>query len=336
MELNTASFPVFSQIADVMFEDSLETVRSAARESGIFKVAPVGMNTGDSRTYTEQDIQEYAHDKGQSQQARRARSVQGYSKTLTAYRVALDIGISWEMRHFNKYPEVIDMLTNTGPQVVNRLDLDLSHRITFASATSYTNLSGNVIDLTVGDGLALASTVHTLAGSSTTFRNILANNPRLSQSALEAMERQAIENSYNHLGEKKVMTLDILWTTDDPNTVNTAKKILQSTADVDSSNAGVTNVNKAKYKHVILPRIATTASGAPDTTKRYYWGVAASRHSTAHLDMWQEPTLKKPTGAGTSAEEFSTEDWNFGGVATYGICWVTANWFHISYGDGTA
>jgi hypothetical protein len=128
---------------------------------------------------------------------------------------------------------------------------------------------------------------------------------------------------------------DILWTTDDPNTVNTARELLQSSAEISAPNAGVVNVYQAKYRHVVLPRIPTTAAGAPDSTKAKYWGIASSEHSTAMFAVEQEPTLITPK-IGSNSEEFSTEDMSFKGRTSYGIATVNANWIKMSSGDGTA
>ena len=55
------------------------------------------------------------------------------------------------------------------------------------------------------------------------------------------------------------MTYDILFTSDDPNTINTAREYLRSTASPDATNSGVTNVYSGKYRHVILPRMVHAA-----------------------------------------------------------------------------
>jgi hypothetical protein len=149
------------------------------------------------------------------------------------------------------------------------------------------------------------------------------------------MERLCVEETYNQFGEKMTIPFDILFTTDDPNTVNTAREYLSSTSDVGGANSGVTNVYKSKYRHVILPRLATDANGAPDSTKRYYWGIASSEYSTLYLGVWEEPHLKMPADL-NSGEDFATDDWNFGGRAGYGICTVSAAWMKLSKGDGSA
>jgi hypothetical protein len=335
MELNSVSLADFTKLATVIWGKAFMSVPQVMRGSGLVKEYPLPANTGDTREFSEIDTEEYARLKGQGSQAERAKVQQGYSKTMTIKRVAMDIGITYEMRTQNKYPDVVARLTGNASQCAKRMDLDLSHRITFASATTYTDMDGQTINIAVGDTLALASAVHTLKGSSTTYRNILANNPKLSKGALEGMERLVAEETLNQFGEKMVMEFDILWTTDDANTVNTAKEYLQSTADITGNNPAIKNVYQSKYRHVILPRVATTAAGAVDATKRYYWGLASSASSSFYLGVTEEPRLKTPS-AGSNAEEFSTDDWNYGSRAGYGICIVSGVFIKISYGTGAA
>lgn len=335
MELNISNLSDFVKNAKILFLKGLDSVPMAAKSSGLFRMDPVPSNTGNTREYSEIDIQQYARRKGQSAQAERARVVQGYSKVGTLYRVALDIGISYEMRTQNKYPEVIAKLTNLGAQANRRLELDLTHRIGFGTATSMTDMDGSTVDLTVGDTLALFSTVHTLKGSASTFRNILANNPSFSKGSLEGMEKLVVEQTLNHLGEKVTLSHDILFSTEDPNTVNLIREHLKSTASPDAINSGVVNVNAGKYRHVILPLLATTAAGAVDTTKAKYWGLASSMGSQAFLGMAEEPRLKSPS-EGNNGEEFSTDDWNFGVRAGWFIVIAGANWIKLSRGNGEA
>jgi len=250
-------------------------------------------------------------------------------------RVGKDIGITVEMRKYNKYPEVTSRLTSLGKLVPNRMDLDLSHRIGFGTATTYTDRKGKSIDISTGDTLALFYTAHTIKGSATTYRNILANNPRLSKGSLEAMERLFVTDTYNQFGETMSMTPDVLFTTDDPNTVNTAREYLQSTAAIDGSNAGIKNVYAGKYRHVILPRIDMDANGVKDATKRYFWGLASSANSTMMLGVWEEAFLKTPS-VGNNGEEFSTEDWNFGVRGAYGIATLNGSFIKLSKGDSAA
>lgn len=335
MELNTIQLSVFTQLANVIFEKAKESLPKNAQSSGMWNTANVPGNSGNIRQYTEVDLAQYARRKGEGDQSQRGKVQQGYSVNLQSYRVSLDIGITYEMRTQNKYQDVIKRLTNLANTAANRMELDLQHRIGFGASTTYTDMDGATVDISVGDTLALFSTAHTVRGASTTYRNILANNPLLSRGALEGMELNAVQQSINQFGEKIAIPFDILWTTDDPATINTALEYLRSVAAPDSANAGVTNVYKAKYTHVIFDLVATTAAGLVDTTKQKYWGISSTMYTSAHLDIWEAPRLKVPS-EGNNGEDFSTDDWTFGVRAGYGICTANGQWIHVSYGDGTA
>lgn len=335
MELNIQSLPDFVRNAQILWNMGADSVPQIMRSSGLVKEMAIPQLTGNVREFTEIDLNQYAKKKGESDQASRAKVQQGYSKIGTLKRIAADIGISYEARTQGKYPEIRDRLTNLGQQGPNRIDLDLSHRIGFGTATTYTDMDGELIDISVGDTLALFSSVHTLRGSSTTFRNRLANGPQLSRGALESMEQMRVQNCYNQFGEKMTMGDDILWTTDDPNTINTARELLRATASITPGiNNAVPNVYQGKYKHTVLARVATDANGANDTTKAKYWGVAASSRSTLMLAIHEEPHMKAPPVAGSNAEEFSTDDWNFGTRGGYMVVTVSASWIGLSSGDG--
>lgn len=335
MELNTVTLSDFVKLANVIWIKGFASVEPAMQNSGLLKVMNISEQTGNTREFSEIDTNEYLSYKAEGDQASRGKVQQGYTKTMTMYRVAENIGITYEMRTQNKYPEIINALTSAGAKGANTIDLDLSHRLTFGTATSYTDRDGRTIAIAVGDTFQLFYTLHALRGSATTYRNRLANNPLLSKGALEGMERLVTENTYNQLGEKKTATFDILWTTDDPNTINTAREYLRSVASPDATHAGVTNVYQGKYKHVILPRVATTAAGAPDSTKRYYWGIASSAMTSFYLGMWESPHLIPPS-PNSNAEDIQTDDWEFRSRAGYGVCIVGASWIKFSSGDASA
>lgn len=336
MELNINSLADFVRNAEIMWHKGVTSVPQVMRGSGIVKEISIPQLTGNTREFSEIDLEEYASKKGESDQSSRARVQQGYSKTGTLKRIAKDIGISYEMRTQGKYFEIKAKLTNLGKLAPQRIDLDLAHRITFGTATTYADRDGDTVDTAIGDTKALFATDHTLRGSSTTFRNRLANNPQLSRGALEAIEKMRVENSYNQFGEKMTMTDDILWTTDDPNTINSAKEILRSTSNPTQNNEGVINTYQNKYRLVTMARVATDKNGSVDSTKAKYWGVASSEYSTFYLGMHEEPHMKAPPAAGSNAEEFSTDDWNFGTRAGYMIVIVSGSWIGFSSGDGTA
>ena len=173
MELNSlGNLSVFTRLAGVIFDKATTMVDKNARNSGIFKIESIPSNSGETRDYTEIDLEMYADNKPQGNQAGRARVQLGYNKLITVKRFAKDIGITHEMRRFGKYPEIISRLTNLAQMPGNRLELDLSHRLGFGTATTYTDKNGSTVDISLGDTLALWSTAHNLAGKINFRRNV--------------------------------------------------------------------------------------------------------------------------------------------------------------------
>jgi len=331
--LTTVSLSDFVKNAEILWEKGREEFMPEIRGSGMVKEVSVPMNSGNTREFSEIDLEQYASVKPEGDQASFAKVQQGYSKTGTLYRISFAENITYEMRTQGKYPEITAKLTNLVPTVQARMELDLQHRITFATATSYTDKDGRTIDTSLGDTKALAATDHTVRASASTFRNRLANNPQLSRGALEAMEKMRVENHINQFGQKVPCADDVLWTTDDPNTINTARELLQATASLESgANAGVPNVYKGKYRHVKLSRVATDKDGAVDSTKAKYWGLASTRYSSFYLGVHEQPHAIVPT----AKDDALTDDWTFRAAAGYMIVLVSGSFFSLSTGDGTA
>ncbi len=337
-EINTVSFGDLVRLAKMLWFKGASSTISAMMDSGLVKVMDIPQNTGNTREWSEIDDNEYLTYKGEDDTAARAQIQQGYSKIMTSFRIAENLGISYETRTQNKYTAMINQFTSAGRKGVNTMDLDLSHVIGFGTATSYTDRDGRTITTTaVGDGYQLFYSGHTLTGSTTTFRNRLANNPRISKGAIEGMQRLIVEQTYNHLGELKTgITFDILWTTADPNSLSTAREYLQSVAAPEGAHSGITNVMKGVYRHVILSRVATTAAGAADPSKRYYWGIVSSQASSFFLGIWERPHMWGPGEGNSDAEDVETDSRDFRNRAGYGIAVAGAIWIKMSSGDGSA
>ena len=217
-------------------------------------------------------------------------------------------------------------LTNVCPQTI---DLDLAHRFGFAWSTSYSRTAQNgsaiTMDTTMGDGLSMISAVHTLTGSATTYSTQIVGNPPFSKGALETAETSFVNESYDNLGIKVQYSPDTIFTTDDPSTCNQVRELINATADITTSNSGTFNVYSTGYKHIKSGRVATTATGAPDSSKAKYRFLLDSKASTLFLTMLNEPYLKVPMD-GNNGETFLSENWNYMTSADYGICVVSADW----------
>ncbi len=333
--INSGSLPQFTDLVKRNFTYTLESMPQVMRTSGLVVEDPLEQNTWEFKRYAERlHRNQYGSRRDEGDTAQQARVQYGYEKDLQVHTVALEVSITKRMRVAGKNQDILDAVTNLSTVCPFSIDLDLSHRLTFAFDTSYTDRDGNTIDTTVGDGFAWASAVHTLTGSATTYNNIITGNPQFSKAALENAQKLAVEESFNNLGEKMVVNCNIIFSTDDPNTCNQIKELLRATADITSDNAGTFNVYSNALRHIEIPRIATTAAGWVDTTKRKFWGIYSGMDSDFYFSTLEAPYLKTPTD-GNNGEEFSSENWNYLAGTTYGITIVTGRAIKISKGDGS-
>lgn len=324
-QLNTVSFSDFTDLVQKSYVTNQQMVMQNALQ--LFIKDPIGEGQGDSKRYDELDTETFAESKPQGTNAKKARAGIGYNKTVYAKRFAKEIDITWEMRRFNKYREagsLLLQLAHFGPQ---RRELDLSHRFTFCNATSYINRDGDTVDVSGGDGLAIVSTSHTLKYDSATWSNRLTGDPLFSRGALEAAENLAVSNVLSNFGERRVKNFNTIITSDDSYVSNAVRQFLNSTSDVDQNNSGVMNLYKNKYRHVMLPYLATTATGARDATKRHWWFLAATGQGDmgwqAYYAEWEAPHMKDMPMDGKSNEDFHNDNWSYAMRMTNGICVVT-------------
>lgn len=332
MELNNLTMEDFVALSDFIWIDSMEGADKSALNSGIFMQVDIPQNTGNSRQFSEIEREQYLNIKDEGAQSDRLAYQQGYTVTMTQKRMAKDVGITYEDRTQNKYPEVVAKLTDMSEMPWNTLELDLQMRISFFNSTTYTDKDGRDIAIDVGDDLAWGSTAHTVRGASTTYRNILANNPRVSKGTMISMARLAKENSIDQFGKKIVgMTCDIIFTTDDEEDIVVVTEQLESMGAPDYNNPAVKNVLRYRYRHVIFPRVAIDATGAVNTTKRHIWGVASSKYCTAYLGWWE-----RPHNIPLYEKKDGTDNYETGVRVGYGIVVVSGRGIFFSLGDGTA
>lgn len=335
MKINIQTFNDFVKNAQVMWRKGYERVNGNAKQ--LYEVVNNQLYTTE---HSSLDGFTFARRKDESDNYYKENPVQNYSKIITKYRVGLEAEITWEMRTYDKYREIKRVLTGLGEATAQRMELDLTHRFTFGWATSYTDLDGTTVATTVGDGLALFSASHTVQGSATTYRNYVANNPAFSRTALEGAETLFSSQMIDSQGNKVVVKPDTIVSSDDPNTVNTIKEFLKSTARPDAVqanpyNSGTENVYRSKYRHVELPYLATTATGAYDSTKAKYFFLVAIAHTDAIVEISENPHMVSPS-VGSNAEDFDNDDWKFKSSAAYGIEIVDPKFIVGSKGDGQA
>lgn len=328
--ITSTSFPDLTANLEVFWRDGYERVKKNAVQ--LFSVSFNQKEVTDSSTL---EWAAFARRKDQGDTYFESSPTQGYRKTMTKYRIGYKAQITWEMRTYDKYNEMKKAIMKLGELVAQRMELDLTHRFTFGTAATYTDQDGQSVSITSGDSLSLFNTAHTVRGSSTTFRNRVANNPEFSRAGLEAAELLGAVQMISQDGNKIVVDYDTIAFANNPSLENKVLEFLNSTASPSYSNSGVTNVYKSKYKPLMLPYLATTAAGARDSTKENYWFLAAAAHSDALLEISEMPHMVAPT-PGSNGEDFDTDNWNYKASSAYGIEILDPRCFVFSSGDAVA
>jgi hypothetical protein len=322
--LNTITLPEFTDLVRRNWVMEQKDIYRNAQQ--LFITQDIGSGNGSTKMWNEVDAETYADVKSEGANAQKSKVGVGYNVTMTARTMAKQVDITLEMRNDNRYAEVGSYLTNLSRFCVNRQDLDLTHRFTFANAATYTDKNGFLIDISVGDGLALLSATHTLAFSPITYSNLVTGGPAFSQGAFEAAKLLAATQIYSNFGEKRQKNFNTIISGDDPGTVRTIKQLLESTADIDAVQAGIVNVYEGAMRHVVLPNLATTAAGAYDSTKRRWWFIGATGQGIngwqAFFGTWIAPTLRTPA-PGNNGEDINSLNWTYTGFCRYGIAVVS-------------
>ncbi len=317
--LATVTFPELTDLVNRNFISVGGLIVPVAKQ--LFLTDSMGVGEGELKLLQEYDFTTYSKAKPQGVDAKKAAFGIGYYITIRAKRIGIESEITWEMRRYNKKQEVmaaLQSLPNFNPQ---RVELDLTHRLTFATSTSYVDMDGNTVDLTVGDGLALASASHTLKFSTITYSNRVTGDPLFSKGALEAAELLTTTDILSNFGEKRVMDFNVIVTGNNPTICNAVKRFLRSVSDDTQANAGVMNVNQDKYRHLILPQLATTATGQIDSTKKNWWSLIAAgaglRGWQAWFIQWEASNLI-PSTAG-NGQDVHKDVWYFNTREAYNI-----------------
>lgn len=334
-QISLASFTELADTTQRMVAAWPSLIDELAAVRSLYKNMDIPRGTGNQRTIWELEGETFARYKAEGEDAAKTRVVKGYSKTGYIRRFAAEIDITWEAREQGKNQEIITRLTSLSTFGPQRMALDLTHRFTFgySGSTSYTDMDGETVSVSMGDGYSLAYAAHTLTGTTDTYNNVVTGNPIFSPGALEVAMNIANTQTLDNFGNLKVMNYNTVVTGNDPATVREVRQLLNSTADNTQDNSGVVNTYKGMFRHVILPRLATTAAGAYDSTKAKYWLYMAAGEWEGYFSLFEAPNLKMPKTM-NGGEDIHNDDWTFGTRCSYMILVVSGKGVLLSTGAG--
>ena len=332
--LSTYNFPEIYDLIKKTFIDMIPKYPIDAKPLFIYDAIP--MMAGNTKQYDESDFSTFARNKAEGVAASKMQFGIGYHNIMKMKRIAGEFDLTYESRTQNQWYRVTEItaaLIETCPQ---RINLDMTHRVTFCTTSSYVDMDGWTVNTETGDSLPLADAAHTLAFSPITYTNIVPGAPQFSKSALQSAETIAKNNIYDNFGIPKLMNFTHVFCANTPNVRENIKQFLGSISDNTQANPNVENTYKNKYEILILSQLDTNANGNRDTSKSNWWGLAALGGSIrgnrwqAYYGEWEAPHMKPAPTDGNNADDFSKDIWKYGVRAGYGLIAVIAKGFIIS------
>jgi len=318
-------------ISSLAFSDLVDTtsrihkmgeylVEDLAAVKMLYKVQSIPNNTGTERIHDEYDTETYAKLKIEGGDAGKVAVIKGWTKTATMRRFAAEIDLTHEMSKFAiSDANIVNKMTSLSKYCPQRLALDLTHRFSFATSTSMTDMDGETVDLSMGSttATALVDSTQDLTGSTSTYSTVITGTPYFSKGGYQIARERANTQIVSNFNEQRVYNFKYIVTGNDPDTVDEVEQLMMSKTDPTQNNSGVVNTYMNGSTHIILPRLATTATGAYDSSKAKWWFYVAEEASL-YLDIYEEPYMK------AQDEDVHNDNIVFGTRAAWAICTVVA------------
>lgn len=309
-----------------------EAHRPAAAVRKLFH-KETGSWENDRKRVQEMDAERFAEQKVEGQSSAQRGIAQGYHKEIVRKTISVERLVSGEAYKALTAHGLSKMATNVARDIVDKIELDMRNFLGMSDATSYTDNAGFTIDTTTGDGFAVFYTAHTLKNSSTTYSNILSGAPSFNEDAMEDAEDFFSYSVRDNYGQPIKMKPNTIITSEKATMKNRVARLLGSMSPeaiegASNANAGVKNTYKDRYQHLVID-FDVTAAGLPDTTKSFYWFLAAlggmpEESFQAYYVSWLAPE--------TTPVEVNQSKWTLSWVARacYGIGAVSGKGILVS------
>lgn len=277
----------------------------------------------DTKRIMEVDKERGAGQKLPGQQSIKRGSATGYFKDIVRKTVSIGKLVTGEEFKALTAYDLADFALTTGEDVVYKIELDMRNFLGLSTgATSYVDREGFTVDLTVGDGLAVFSAVHTLKYSTTTYSNIISGAPSFSENSITSAEDFFNYSATDNFNKRIDIKANTIITSKKATMVNRVSRMLGSSAPIAvegaaNANSAVKNVNKDKYSHLVV-EFDVDASDVSNSALSYYWFLASlgknpEQNFQAWYVSWMSPTV--------SGVEVDQDRWimSYYGRACYGI-----------------
>jgi len=220
-----------------------------------------------------------------------ATSVEGDSVTATQRRFGGRISISKDMRMFDRYDQMMEIVKDNVNYAFDRIDQSQADLLLNGfTSTSYTDLYGYSQSNVTPDGVVLFSASHSNNLNSDVFRNLIRNsagtaNPALSRDAIVTARKDArIYKDPNGANRPTILDTLIVSATNE----DLAERVVYSSGVQGTPNVDL-NPLKGKVSNIVTWSRLDTRSDATDTSA--YWFMCDSKNVKKSL---KSPFAQKP------------------------------------------
>lgn len=258
-------------------------------------------------------MDDFAHSTGDGENFYENESIYGDELTMTQVKYTSSVEVTRGVVMYDQYNiiEVLEGSEGLGKNHANRIEMDIQAFISNGGSTSYTDADGDTISVLAADGVTLFSNSHTVNSSSTTYDNLDAT--QLGQTGFEALEN-LFRNFLNHNTQRANRIANTIFTTSEASNTSLTKEYQNAAGHVEDAARGI-NTRMGKYDHVTLEYMDTDTSGAPDSTKNNYWGLAVRQCKDLRFRVSQRPLVHDPRITERSRNLLiQAEDWHAVGV----------------------
>ena len=297
MLISTMTVPTIQDLIKKSFIQGIKKEAGAVRK--MFHPESQDWSTNKKRIQ-EFDRERLAEQKVEGQASAQRGLAEGYYKELTRKTISITRKVSGEAYLGLKAHKLAENVTAVAEDIIDKIELDMRNFIGLGFAVSYTDNGGFTVDTTVGDGLALFSTAHTLKNSSTTYSNILSGAPAFSEDSMESAEDYFAYNVMDNYGKRQTIKPNTIITADKATMKNRVIRLLKSISPEQiegstNSNANVKNTYGDKYQHLVV-EFDVTALDATSTGLSYYWFLASlggnpRKSFQAYYVKWLSPMV---------------------------------------------
>ncbi len=297
MLISTMSTPAVQDLVRKSF------IQGAKKDAGaIRKVFHPDSQTWDTKykRIQEFDRERLAEQKLEGQASAQRGVAEGYNKQLTRKTISITRKVSGEEFLALKAHKLAENVTGVAEDIIDKIELDMRNFIGIGTSSSYTDNGGFTVDTTVGDGLSLFNSTHTLKNSTVTYSNILSGAPAFSESAMESAEDYFAYNITDNYGKRQTIKPNTIITADKATMKNRVIRLLKSISPekiegTANSNANVKNTYGDKYQHLVV-EFDVTALDITDSSKSFNWYLASLGGSPrksfqAYYIKWLSPMV---------------------------------------------